>query len=189
MLLLMKVRGLILVKYHLFSMIWLMLYPRSTFSGTAEEEVSGTGTHKTTSVEEAGVSFTPKTVSVTATTKDMQEQQTQGSYRLKITGSQFHRIHFGRVGDVFSRLMKVLNGKRLWILLDEWSVIPLELQPYLADLIRRSLFPVQGITVKIGAIEKRSKFQQTLEAGDYRGIRTRWRCISRFEHGRLHGVR
>ena len=53
--------------------------------GTAEEEVSGTGTHKTTSAEEAGVSFTPKTVSVTATTKDMQEQQEQGSYRLKIT--------------------------------------------------------------------------------------------------------
>ena len=66
--------------------------------------------------------------------------------------------------------MKVLNGKRLWILLDEWSVIPLELQPYLANLIRRSLFPVQGITIKIGAIEKRSKFQQALEAGDYRGI-------------------
>lgn len=54
--------------------------------------------------------------------------------------------------------------------MDEWSVIPLELQPYLADLLRRSLFPVPGVTVKIGAIEKRSKFQIALDGGDYLGI-------------------
>jgi hypothetical protein len=52
----------------------------------------------------------------------------------------------------------MLGTKRVWILLDEWSVIPADLQPYLADLLRRSVFPVAAISVKIAAIEKRSSF-------------------------------
>lgn len=40
---------------------------------------------------------------------------------------------------------------------DEWSEIPLDLQPYLADLLRRAVLPTRGITVKIAAIEQRSR--------------------------------
>ena len=54
-------------------------------------------------------------------------------------------------------------------MLDEWSTIPLDLQPYLADLIRRAVFPVTGITVKIAAIEQRSNFKIGPH-GDYTGI-------------------
>jgi len=138
--------------------------------GTAEEETSGSGYIKTTKSDELGVSISSKAFSISANTKESNEQQEQNSYRLKVTGSRIHRINFGRVGDAFTRLMKVLKGATIWILLDEWSVIPLELQPYLADLLRRSLFPVPGIIVKIGAIEKRSSFQITLDGGDYLGI-------------------
>ncbi len=56
------------------------------------------------------------------------------------------------------------------MLLDEWSIVPNDLQPLLADLLRRSLFPVRGITVKIGAIEQRSVFLTPGERGDYTGI-------------------
>jgi hypothetical protein len=139
-------------------------------SGAAEEEMSGSGQRKTATSDDIGISISTKAASITATSKDSNEHQEQTSYRLKVTGARIHRINFGRVGDVFSRLMKVLNGAKLWILLDEWSVIPLELQPYLADLLRRSLFPIPGITVKIGAIEKRSSFLLTLDGGDYLGI-------------------
>ncbi len=44
------------------------------------------------------------------------------------------------------------------------------MQPYLADLLRCSLFPVPGIIVKIGAIEKWSKFGIDIDGGDYLGI-------------------
>src|SRR6185369_5353798 len=57
-----------------------------------------------------------------------------------------------------------------WVLLDEWSYVPNELQPILADLLRRSLFPVRGLTVKIGAIEQRTTLQIAGERGDYTGI-------------------
>jgi hypothetical protein len=53
--------------------------------------------------------------------------------------------------------------------LDEWGTIPLDLQPILADLIRRAVFPIAGITVKIAAIEQRSNFMSGTHA-DYTGI-------------------
>jgi hypothetical protein len=54
--------------------------------------------------------------------------------------------------------------------LDEWSSIPLDLQPLLADLLRRSILPVTNITVKIAAIERRSRFSAATPLGDYLGI-------------------
>ncbi|EOD57146.1 hypothetical protein H480_44770, partial [Amycolatopsis vancoresmycina DSM 44592] len=58
---------------------------------------------------------------------------------------------------------------RLWLLLDEWSSVPLDLQPFLADLLRRSVLPVRGMTVKIAAIEHRARFFVPLD-DDYLGI-------------------
>ncbi|RLL43909.1 hypothetical protein D8M04_13475 [Oceanobacillus piezotolerans] len=81
-----------------------------------------------------------------------------------------HRVHFGSVQSVMKKILKKLNGKRLWILIDEWSEIPLELQPYLADLLRRSIFPLSDITVKIAAIEQRSKFKSKSTNRDYIGL-------------------
>jgi hypothetical protein len=79
-------------------------------------------------------------------------------------------VHFGAVAKILGKLVPALGTKRLWILIDEWASVPLDLQPLLADLLRRSLFPVQGVTVKIGAIEQRSKFLTRLENGDRQGI-------------------
>jgi hypothetical protein len=85
-------------------------------------------------------------------------------------GSLRHRVHFGAVGNALEKIAKMLGKRRAWLLLDEWSSIPIELQPFLADLLRRSLFPVGNCTVKIAAIEQRSKFMLPLEKGDYLGV-------------------
>lgn len=69
------------------------------------------------------------------------------------------------------RLRKLLGKKELWLLIDEWAEVPLDLQPYLADLLRRSLFSIQGITVKIAAIEKRTNFKLD-NNGSYIGLET-----------------
>lgn len=44
-------------------------------------------------------------------------------------------------------------------MLDEWSSIPEDIQPYLADFIKRTLFPIQNVCVQIAAIEQRSRFR------------------------------
>ena len=66
--------------------------------------------------------------------------------------------------------MPVLPGKRLWLLLDEWSNVPFHLQPLLADLLRRSVLPVRGLTVKIAAIDHRSVFKVDREDFSYLGF-------------------
>ena len=50
------------------------------------------------------------------------------------------------------------------------SEIPIDLQPYLADLIRRTLLPVSTLTVKIASIEHRSQFLLLQSRGQYTGL-------------------
>jgi hypothetical protein len=44
-------------------------------------------------------------------------------------------------------------------LLDEWSSIPRELQPYLSEFLLRCVLPLQRFTVKIAAIEQQTNFR------------------------------
>jgi hypothetical protein len=67
-------------------------------------------------------------------------------------------------------MVNILGGKRVWFMIDEWSEIPLDLQPYLADLFRRALLPVNEITVKIAAIEHRTNFWIRRASGEYIGL-------------------
>lgn len=86
------------------------------------------------------------------------------------SGYATHRVQFGSVRQALSDYVELLRPNRLWVLLDEWSDVPIDLQPYLADFLRRCIFPVQRVTVKIGAIEHRSAFRMASQAGDYIGI-------------------
>jgi len=81
-----------------------------------------------------------------------------------------HTVRFGSIGQILRNLVRSVSPRKIWILLDEWSSVPLELQPYLSDFIRRSMFSVQGIIVKIAAIEQRTRFQLPFIEGNYIGI-------------------
>lgn len=81
-----------------------------------------------------------------------------------------HHVHFGSVGTALRKLIPTLPGKRLWLIMDEWSHVPLHLQPLLADMIRHCLLPVPGVTVKFAAIETRSAFKLDQGEGQYLGI-------------------
>jgi hypothetical protein len=89
--------------------------------------------------------------------------------RVAESGSPTYRVHFGSTSRALASFVKAVNPARLLVILDEWSAIPLDLQPYLGDLIRRAVFPVTGITVKVAAIEQRSHFKVGSHA-DYTGI-------------------
>ncbi len=81
-----------------------------------------------------------------------------------------YHVVFGRLTAALERLIRAFDGRGLWIMLDEWSSLPIELQPFLADLMRRSAFTVAGIIIKIGAIERRSRFMEHRPHGSYIGI-------------------
>ncbi len=73
--------------------------------------------------------------------------------RESVSGQRRHRVNFGAIGQTLGQIVDSVKPRRLWILLDEWSAIPLDIQPYVADLIRRCVLPVQRVTAKIAAKE------------------------------------
>lgn len=102
--------------------------------------------------------------------EDGSEKKLSRSSRQKVTGELRVTIKFGPLSNALKVVVKHLPGAQLWLLLDEWSDLPMELQPILADLLRRAVFPVKGLTVKIAAIERRSRFAVETSGGGYLGI-------------------
>jgi len=92
------------------------------------------------------------------------------SLRAKTTGQEIIHIDFGNIQVALGGLLTVIGVKKLWLFIDEWSEIPLELQPYLADLIRRTCLSINNIVVKIASIEHRSQFAIRNGHGEYIGL-------------------
>jgi hypothetical protein len=130
------------------------------------EEIADSTTDRSTS----GFGVTQKGFELKLADELTEGSGTKRSSLVKTIGVKRHRIHFGQLAKAFADLMRTLRPKRVWILLDEWSAVPMDLQPYLADLIKRSLLPQSGVTVKIAAIEQRSEFQIPGTRGDYIGF-------------------
>lgn len=115
---------------------------------------------------ELGASSTPLSVGAGATSRAARREE----LRVLESGTVEHRVHFGSMTRTLTRTLQALPVGRVWVLLDEWSEVPLDLQPLLADLIRRCILPVREITVKIGAIEQRSHFRVRRPTGDFLGF-------------------
>ena len=85
------------------------------------------------------------------------------------TGVIRHRIHFGGVTQSMRLAIEADEAKRFWLLIDEWSGIPIDLQPYLAEMLRRLFFGIHKVSVRIAAIPHRSVWRIAGERGDYIG--------------------
>jgi hypothetical protein len=137
-----------------------------------EHEVSATRGDEKGRTAEAGFNATldvagPRaTASLQAGATEAHRTETTHSVR----GEPRHRVHFGQVADLLQRLVEALPIRRIWVLLDEWAAVPMDLQPYLADLLRRAIFPVRGVIVKIAAIEQRTRLKIDAGDRDYIGI-------------------
>lgn len=90
--------------------------------------------------------------------------------RIVESGTPLLDVNFGSVTRLFEDITRCLAPRKVWILLDEWSSLPIELQPVLADFLRRALLAVPGVIVKLAAIEDRSHFRVALPDGDHMGL-------------------
>jgi hypothetical protein len=135
--------------------------------GPIEQEE--TSSDNITGKSEGGISVSVKDIGITA--KSESSGSTGRVKRRKTVGEHRHRVHFTTINAVFARIRKLLGDKEIWILIDEWAEVPLDLQPFLADLLRRTIFSINGITVKIAAIEKRTNFK-IVNNNNYIGIET-----------------
>jgi hypothetical protein len=78
--------------------------------------------------------------------------------RIVQEGRPLERLLFGQIGSALHHALADAGVTRLLILLDEWNAIPAELQPMLAEFLKRTFFPHPAVAVKIAAIDYRCIF-------------------------------
>lgn len=104
---------------------------------------------------------------VNAGSKKTREKGTERIERSK--GQERASIDFNFLMQQTRKVAEYVAPNQIWLLIDEWSTVPQEIQPYLADLLRRSFFSIPNISIKVAAIEHRSKFKIDRKNGGYIG--------------------
>lgn len=137
---------------------------------TEQSESSGSETQRGSTARTVVSTQANPTLDFQRESHSQQSWSDHTQQRLAQSGTLQHSVHFGAVSRTLGELGKLVRPKRIWILLDEWSSVPLDLQPYLADFLRRSLMATRGVVVKIAAIEQRTRFQIHLTESNYIGI-------------------
>jgi len=125
--------------------------------GTTEEETGHLKQYSSDLNLNASLSIKELSARISSSNKN----NTSNTETIRTSGRKILRIHFGAITNLLNKIVSKLPNKELWVLIDEWSEVPLELQPYLAELLRRILFPIPGITVKIAAISHRCNFMES----------------------------
>ncbi|GBF33409.1 hypothetical protein DCCM_2510 [Desulfocucumis palustris] len=72
------------------------------------------------------------------------------------TSQQLKYISFSEMSEVMTHFFESINVDRLFFLIDEWSEIPIQIQPLLAELLKRAFITLK-ITIKIAAIPNRTR--------------------------------
>ena len=102
------------------------------------------------------VGFTPSGAAASVQMSDDVKEAAGSRTAITRSGAETYYVNFGSIQNRLRAVLELLGGRRVWLLLDEWSEIPIDLQPYLADLLRRCVIPLASLTVKIAAIEHRT---------------------------------
>lgn len=108
--------------------------------------------------------------SISAQLSSSKNGEASNQHVVKRSGRQSLHLTFGTIAGALADMVSILGGRRVWFLIDEWSEVPIDLQPYLADLFRRVVLPVNEITIKIAAIEHRTNFAILKDRGEYVGL-------------------
>lgn len=86
-------------------------------------------------------------------------------------GTERISLNFSEIAKALREVTDSLATRRIWLLLDEWSSVPTDIQPLLGEFLVRCVLPLQDrITVKIAAIEQQTNFREQLESGEMIGI-------------------
>lgn len=94
--------------------------------------------------------------------RDLRRETRRGTERIS--------LNFSDVARALRELADSLSARRVWLILDEWSSVPAEVQPYLGAFLVRCVLPLRAFTVKIAAIEQQTRFRETLPNGSMIGL-------------------
>ncbi len=112
-----------------------------TVRGELEQERAEEATQSTETGSDAKIDINLKGIQASAGFQSKDTFKGSATIRVKTKGTPEHHVHFGRVGNILQRLCDPLNGHRIWVILDEWSVIPIELPAVSCRFIKEKPFP------------------------------------------------
>jgi hypothetical protein len=143
----------------------------TTLRVSGDVELSHEGEQKESTGASAGLSVGRGAVpSLDLSLSSTSSEESRALVREVRRGTEQRYLNFGEVARALRELAAVLTSKRVWVLLDEWSSVPQDVQPLLGEFLVRCLLPLQMFTVKIGAIEQQSSFRTTTPEGVTLGI-------------------
>ena len=105
-----------------------------TVVGTVEREQEAASESELTASKSTDLTADASGLSASLGARTSDRFKSSDRLRVAESGVARHRVHFGKVGAVLIKLREAL-GRHVWIVLDEWSSVSLDLQPYLADLL------------------------------------------------------
>ena len=116
----------------------------------------------------SSISFNPSDFGLNISAKD--SETVDQSSTLKLSGKYYAYINLLEATSILQKIADILSPHKIWLIFDEYSELHPDLQIVLADILRRAISPVRGITFKIGAIEHRSTFRGTTTGSNYLGL-------------------
>jgi hypothetical protein len=79
------------------------------------------------------------------------------------SGKPKHALYYQEVGNALNAVLDSCGVTHLTLLLDEWTSVPLEVQPLLADYLRRCFLAHPRICLKVASIRHRSQFHGQID--------------------------
>ena len=72
---------------------------------------------------------------------------------------------FSDIRKACDRAIRACGLSRLLLLIDEWTTLPPDIQPFFAEFLKRSFLPSRSVTLKIASLEYRSRFSNNQGPG------------------------
>ena len=119
------------------------------------EDTKNSETKVSYATEDSGELSFPSTVSIKLFSRREKERGT-GRAR-KVSGTTYRNIVFPNIYKCVDELSKATKTDFV-LLVDEWSNLPLSVQPHFAEFLRCCFMPSSHFTVKIAAVEARTNY-------------------------------
>ena len=139
-------------------------YTKLVINGGITEEVES----RTTAKHDDSFQLGLEGKSFKASLAGLDTSESSSIQNIQRQGAQEHYVNYNAVFHILSDLLSLINVK-LWVLIDEFSELPVELQILLADMIKHVFCPNKNIIVKIAAIETRTSLIKTTSY-NYEGL-------------------
>lgn len=132
-----------------------LLATSSSDSDVVPASISDKRTNKELAKSDSGLILNANgpELSINSTRESASEAETTTNY----VAQQSPKIVFPAVSTPLRKILDRCDSQ-LYVLIDEWSSIPMDVQPYLAEFLRRSLLPLNSVAIKIASLEYRSDF-------------------------------